>query len=149
MGLNMSAKWRLFYLDPNGPLTKYAKLRFAHAPGMPETFSPSPRVSDSDMHHGTSVMHVSWCMTGSLTSSFIWNRWWGKHSGIPGACSTRNFAHLVRGPLVNIWLWGVDSGITIFPSAVACRCSQEDFLMIWCRWCGNVVNGRSLRGGLA
>ena len=25
----------------------------AHAPGMPGTFSPSPQVSDPDMHHGT------------------------------------------------------------------------------------------------
>ena len=27
----------------------------AHAPGMPGTFSPSPQVSDPDMHHGTCV----------------------------------------------------------------------------------------------
>ena len=51
-------------------------------------------VSDPSMHHGTCVTHVSWCMSGSLT-----------HSGgenvpsIPGACATRNFAYLVRGPL--------------------------------------------------
>ena len=63
-----------------GPLTRYAKLRVAHAPGMPGTFFPPPRVSDSDMHHGTCVTHVPWCMTGSLTSGFIWNRWWGKRS---------------------------------------------------------------------
>ena len=46
----------------------------AHAPGMPGTFSPSPQVSDPDMHHGTCVTHVPWCMPGSLTSGFIWNR---------------------------------------------------------------------------
>ena len=46
----------------------------AHAPGMPGTFSPSPQVSDPDMHHGTCVTHVPWCMPGSLTSSFLWNR---------------------------------------------------------------------------
>ena len=50
----------------------------AHAPGMPGTFSPSPQVSDPDMHHGTCVTHVPWCMPGSLTSSFLWNRWRGK-----------------------------------------------------------------------
>ena len=36
--------------------------------GMPGTFSPSPRDSDPDMHHGTCVTHVPWCMPGSLTS---------------------------------------------------------------------------------
>ena len=50
----------------------------AHAPGMPGTFSPPPRVSDPDMHHGTCVTHVPWCMPGSLTSSFLWSRWRGK-----------------------------------------------------------------------
>ena len=30
--------------------------------------SPSPRVSDPDMHHGTCVTHVQWCMPGSITS---------------------------------------------------------------------------------
>ena len=45
---------------------------------MPGTFSPSPHVSDPDMHHGTCVTHVPWCMPGSLTSGFIWNRRRGK-----------------------------------------------------------------------
>ena len=50
------------------------KIACAHAPGMPGTFSPSPQVSDPDMHHGTCVTHVPWCMPGSLTSGFLWNR---------------------------------------------------------------------------
>ena len=50
----------------------------AHAPGMPGTFSPPPRISDPDMHHGTCVTHVAWCMPGSLTSSFLLSRWRGK-----------------------------------------------------------------------
>ena len=33
-----------------------------------------PRVSDPDMHHGTCVTHVSWCMSGSLISGFPWGR---------------------------------------------------------------------------
>ena len=49
------------------------KIADAHAPGMPGTFSPSPQVSDPDMHHGTCVTHVPWCMPGSLTSGFLWN----------------------------------------------------------------------------
>ena len=36
----------------HGPLIRYVKLRIAHAPGMPGSFSPQPRVSDPDMHQG-------------------------------------------------------------------------------------------------
>ena len=57
---------------------KIRKIAGAHAPGMPGTFSPPPRVSDPDMHHGTCVTHVPWCMPGSLTSGFLWSRRWGK-----------------------------------------------------------------------
>ena len=46
------------------------RIRVAHGPGMPGTFSPPPPVSDPDMHHGTCVTHVTWCMSGSLTSGF-------------------------------------------------------------------------------
>ena len=67
-------------LSAYGPLTRYVKMRVAHAPGMPGTFSPSPRGSDPDMHHGTCVTHVPWCMSGSLTGDFLWNRWRGKRS---------------------------------------------------------------------
>ena len=49
------------------------KIAGAHAPGIPGTLSPSPQVSDPDMHHGTCVTHVPWCMPGSLTSGFLWN----------------------------------------------------------------------------
>ena len=58
-----------------GPLTRYVKLWVAHAPGMPGRFSPPPRLSDPDVHHGTCVTHVPWCMPGSLTSGFLWSRW--------------------------------------------------------------------------
>ena len=52
----------------------YVTLRVAHAPGMPETLSPSPTsrktlVSNPEMHHGSCVKHVSWWMSGSLTRS--------------------------------------------------------------------------------
>ena len=64
----------------NGPLARYVKLLVAHAPGMPGTFSASLRISDPDIHHGTCVTHVPWCMPGSLTSGFLWSRWRGKRS---------------------------------------------------------------------
>ena len=67
--------WKLWY---HGPLARYVKLRVAHAPGMPGTFSPPPRVSDPDMHLGTCATHVPWCMPGSLTNGFHWSRWRGK-----------------------------------------------------------------------
>ena len=53
-----------------------------------------PQVSDPGMHHGTCVTHVPWCMSESLI------RGRGENApGIPGACATRNFAYLARGPL--------------------------------------------------
>ena len=56
------------------------KIAGAHAPGIPGTFSPSPQVSDPDTHHSTCVTHVPWCMPGSLTSGFLWNRRRGERS---------------------------------------------------------------------
>ena len=67
----------------HGPLTRYVKLRVAHAPGMPGTFSPPPQFSDPDMHHGTFSTYVLWRMPGSITSSFLWSQWWGKCSRHP------------------------------------------------------------------
>ena len=52
-----------------------------------------PLVSDPDMHHDTFVAHVPWCMSGSVTRGGG-----GNVSGIPGACVTRNFTYLARGP---------------------------------------------------
>ena len=41
---------------------------------------PQPGVSDPDMHHGKCATHVSWCMPGPLTSSYLWSWWRGKRS---------------------------------------------------------------------
>ena len=63
---------------PYGPLARYVKLRVAHVPCMPE----------------------------SLTSGFLWIRWRGKTvPGIPGACATRNFTYLERGPCQSHYAW--------------------------------------------
>ena len=77
----------------NGPLTRFAKLRVAHAPVMSETFSPPLRVSDPDMHHGTGVTHVPWCMPGSLMSGILWSRWRRKRSW---------HSRRMRNPLVHV-----------------------------------------------
>ena len=62
-------------------------------------FKRKPLVSDPNMHHGTCVTHVPWCMSGSLT------RGRGENvPGIPGACWTLNFACLVRGPWTIIFI---------------------------------------------
>ena len=61
----------------HGPPTKYLKLRVVHAPGM---LSPPPWFSDPNMHHGTCVTRVPWCMPWSLTSGFIWSPWREKRS---------------------------------------------------------------------
>ena len=85
-------------VNHHGPLTRYAKLPSAHALGMPGTFprhrlQRKPLVSDPGMHHVTYVTHLPWCMSGSLA------RGGGENDpGIPGACTTRNFTYLVRGP---------------------------------------------------
>ena len=82
----------------HGPLTRYVNLRVAHAPRMPGTFSPPPWASDSDMHHGTCMTHVPWCMPGSLTSGFLWVWWQGKRSRHSRCMRNPQFYVLVRGP---------------------------------------------------
>ena len=93
----------------HGPRARYVILRVAHASGMPGTFSPPPRGSDPNMHHGTCVTHVPRCMPGSLTSGFLSSRWRGKrprHSlrmRNPQFCVSSkrpisSFAYLIRGP---------------------------------------------------
>ena len=78
-----------------GPLARYVKSRVAHVPGMLGMFSPQPRVSDPDMHHGTCVTHVPWCMPGLLTGGFLWSRRRGKSS---------RYSRRMRNPQVlHIW----------------------------------------------
>ena len=71
-------KWKM--QQRYGLLVRLVKLPVAHAPGMPGTFSAPQWVRDPDMHHGTGVTHVPWCMPGSLTSGFFWSGWRGKRS---------------------------------------------------------------------
>ena len=74
-----------------------------------------PLVSDPDMHHGTCVTHVPWCMSGSLTRGVRENV-----LGIPGVCPTRNFTYLVRGPSCPLWRqcnenFALDTGLVPIP----------------------------------
>ena len=47
------------------------------------------------MHRGTCVKHVPWCMPGSLTNGFLWNRRLGKRSR--HSRRTRNLQFCVSG----------------------------------------------------
>ena len=87
--------WHPFH----GPLARYAKSQVAHAPGMPGTFYSSPRVSDPDMHHGTCVTHLPWCMQVSLTSCSLWNRWRGKRSRCSRCISNPQFYASSKRPM--------------------------------------------------
>ena len=61
----------------------YQILKFADcacAGNAGNVFFPPPRVINPDMYHGTYVTQESWCMPGSLTSGFLWSRWWGERS---------------------------------------------------------------------
>ena len=69
-----------------------------------ERLPPPPRVSDPDKDHGTCVTHVPWCMPVSLTSGSFEVGGEENVPGIPGACASRNFTYLVRGPLRPMWL---------------------------------------------
>ena len=91
------------------------KIAGAHALGMPGTFSPTPEASDPDMHHGTCVTHVPWCMPGSLTNP-LYSATRKNVPGIPGACATRrgNVTYLVRGPWP--FVRGVHRGLVDSPN---------------------------------
>ena len=100
----------------NGPLTKYVKLRVAHAPGMPGTFSPPPQVNDPDMHHGTCVTHVPWCMPGSLTSDFLWRGWLGKRSQHSRYMRNPQFRVSGKRPMDKCSVW--QSSLQVFTESV-------------------------------
>ena len=112
---------RGFHLNRQAPsslswtFSRYVKLRVAHAPGM---FSPPPQVSDPDMHHGTCVTHVPWCMPGSLTSGFLWSQWRGIRSRYSRRKRNLQFAYLARGPL---WWISVFTGAQDELKAMRCK----------------------------
>ena len=85
-----------------GPLARYVKFWVAHVPGMPGAFSPPPWVSDPEMHHGTCVAHVPWCMSGSLTSGFLWSRWRGKRSRYYRRMRNPRFCVYGKRPMVSM-----------------------------------------------
>ena len=74
------ARLMLCPLKVNEPLARYVKLRVAHAPGIPRTFSPPPISKESarqrSRHASRYVRHARAVMHAGVA-----NPWWrGKHS---------------------------------------------------------------------
>ena len=101
------------------PLVRYVIFRVAHAPGMPGTFTPPPLFSDPDMYHGTFLTHVSWCMPGSLASSFLLKLAAGKK--FPA------FPAHAQPAILRIWLvaYGLELILAMIAAYVCCTVSIE------------------------
>ena len=88
----------------HGPLDRYVKLWVAHAPGMPGTLSPPPRLAIP-----TCITARAWrtCSDACRDRYLVVSVEVGGGEnvpGIPGAWATHNFTYLVRGPLkVHCW----------------------------------------------
>ena len=80
----------------------WASCQICACAGNAENVFPATAVNDPDMHHGTCMTHVPWCMPGSLTSGFLCSQWRGNVPSIPGAYTTRNVTYLLRGPLYKV-----------------------------------------------
>ena len=73
--------WRVGWcLYTMGLLPDTQKMRVAHTLELPGTVSPPPRVSVPDMHPGTCVTHMPWCMPRLWINGFFWSRWREKRS---------------------------------------------------------------------
>ena len=125
----------------HGPLTRYVKLRVAHAPRMPGTFSPSPWVSDPDMYHDTCVTHVPWCMPGSLTSGFLWSRWRGKRSRHSRRMHSPQFCVSGKRPVVRLGrnsstqMFTIEMNLNLRSSFCACWLTVAMyFVSAWQTW---------------
>ena len=93
----VAASWRQSCILPrNGPLAKYVKLQVRMRRECRERF---PWHASRHVRHARNVMH-----TGIANSRFPLNSAAGGNApGFPGACATRNFTHLVRGPWTVPW----------------------------------------------
>ena len=75
---------------------------------MPGMFSPPLWYSNPNMHHGTCITHVPWCMPGSLTGGFLWSRWREKRSQHPRHMQNPRFCVSGKRPMygpINPSLW--------------------------------------------
>ena len=79
-----------------GPLARYVNLRGVHMPRMLGTFFPPSWASHPDMHHGTCVMHVTWCTPELLASRFLWSRWCNAQFSVSGKRAICTSGSVVR-----------------------------------------------------
>ena len=111
---------------------------------------PPPLNSDLDMHHGTCVTHVPWCMPGSLTGGFLWSQWRGKRSRHSRRMRSPHFYvsgkrpinRLPNGQLVvkgfqmqiqttQVKIYCLDNIYTVFPDAYASRSFVNKTVFVW------------------
>ena len=93
------------------------KFWVTHTPGIPGTFSPQLRISDPDMHHGTCVTHVPWCMPGSLTKGILWGRWRGKRSRHSRRMRNKKFCASGKRPITTYLALYISPGLDGFNNA--------------------------------
>ena len=98
------------------------------------------RNSDPDMHHGTCVTHVPWCMPGSLTSGFLWSRCRRKRSRLSRRMHNPQFYVSGKRPMavdalaacaqLCFWLWRINRLIIheeLFQSAPSQCCLTIEY----------------------
>ena len=66
---------------------------------------PAPQIRDPDMHHGTCVTHVPWCMLESLNCVFLWSWWRGKRSRHSRRMRNPQFYVSDKRPLHWVYKW--------------------------------------------
>ena len=108
----------------NWPLARYVKLGVTHAPGMSGTFSPPLPVSDPDMHHGTCVTHVPWCIPGSLTSGLLWSRWMGKRSRHSRRMRNSQFYVSGKRPILKVDTENIQSNVPLTVLCLSILCDS-------------------------
>ena len=63
-----------------------------------------------DMHHGTCVTHLPWCMLGSITSSFLCSRWRVKRSRHSRRMRNPQFYVSGRRPMISKMIASIAGG---------------------------------------
>ena len=99
----------------------------AHAPEMLGTFSPPLLVSDTEMHHGTFITHVPWCMLGSLTCGFLWSRWRGKLSRHSWRMRNLQFYVSCKRHVIQHLIWVQAQQFNLMLTAINCVYEMASF----------------------
>ena len=102
---------------------------------MPGTFSPPPRISDPDMHHGTCATHMPWCIPGSLTHGFLWSWCRGKRSRHSRCMHKAQFYVSGKGPMQSACM-GYESDECTRLTNMRCRIyaalDPNELITPWC-----------------